>query len=283
MKKLLLYLFLITSCIAYSQRNVETAKMQMEKGKRLLQEDPCNSSGLIWIKAALKNDSYYKDEVNRFINNCDKISLEEIKFILSENNNSYQALPILKDLINKNPNSEELNYLMAKMYFLHNNFGEVPKHIDIAINSDPGNLEYRWIRGKSLALGTSLFKDLKKSVRDLKFLMEKSGKTAKSLFLISIAQYKIAKNFQLASFHNDHNKLNFTDNYDSTKAKKKESLQNAVKYYEYSKTAYNDYKVISNYKNVEYQVTNSDIGMSSYDPENIDRNIEEINKKISEL
>lgn len=189
MKRILLIAVLFISIVSYSQRN-GTAQEQIEAGKVLLSnEDPCNYTGILWVKAALKQEPK-NNEANALLKKCNdyKLNVEakqlfkEVKYDL-DNNYSSNILSKLKKIVKIDSLNEEAIFLYGKLKTKKGFLNEGIKYLTKAIELNPNNPKYYWFRSQAeankglrnheLELGTE------KAITDIDIMINLGAKSVK--------------------------------------------------------------------------------------------------------
>ncbi len=189
MKRILFITALFISIVSYSQRN-GTAQEQIEAGKVLLSnEDPCNYTGILWIKSALKQEPN-NIEANNLIKKCDNYKLnveakqlfKEVKYDL-DNNYSSNILSKIKKIVKIDSLNEEALFLYGKLKTQKGFLNEGLKYLTKAIELNPKQPKYYWFRSQAeankglrnheLELGTE------KAITDIDIMISLDAKSVK--------------------------------------------------------------------------------------------------------
>ena len=164
--KNLLYTLLLISSIAFAQQTPESC---LEKAKPYLAKDACNGTGIAWVKGALKLDPD-NAEAERLLKKCADGEINEAMATLRQEPGNKFALGVLSRYEPQYP-SEELYYRLAKGYSQQNTGAVITKYISKAIESNPNNEEYRWIRFRSFMDGNTSIEDYERAIADLEYLI----------------------------------------------------------------------------------------------------------------
>lgn len=194
MKKLL-FLFCLLSLPAMAQRHASAAD-QLKTAKTYLIKEPCSSTGITWLNEVLKKEPNNREAL-ALRSNCSNFQLAQAKELLQQDPKSYKARGILQELLKEDPESEELNYLIAKLDLERMGGNEYSlAHIAKAIQQNPDNTEYRWIRARSLMVGEPSREDMELASRDLNYMAENGAGTAKVYANIALTEKLLAQDWK---------------------------------------------------------------------------------------
>ncbi|HIB37963.1 hypothetical protein [Mesonia sp.] len=102
------------------------------------------------------------------------------------------AVKNIDEVLNEDPTNEKANYLRALAHLEGGGYRYATKRITKAIEQNPTNIEYRWIRIKSLMNSHSEIEQWQMAVNDLNFLLNKEDRKAKVLANLSFAEMQLA-------------------------------------------------------------------------------------------
>lgn len=229
-KTLLLITFLVFSMAGFTQQTVESS---LKNAKKYLSNDPCNSTGIVWAKSALKLEPGNKEALE-LIDGCDNIEMAESKAVLKENPNDFSATRTLEKLLKKQPNDEEMNYLVANSYLQDSPSHIVQKYISKAIKANPGNLDYRWIRVRCKMMSYSNLDDYELAVQDLNFMITNGAKSAKIYAYLSAAEREMGDAWRYKAVSQNNG---WKDDNGKQVSEKKQNETKALEHYKKAKEA----------------------------------------------
>ena len=187
--KNLLYTLLLIGSVGFAQQTPESC---LEKAKPYLAKDACNGTGIAWVKGALKLDPD-NAEAGRLIDACDRVKLDKAQNLLQQDPASYEAKNLLSDLLEKDENNEQLNYLLAKVYMEQTGANAKSERlISKALESSPTKLEYLWMRVSCNLNGNKNQESFKTAIADLNKIIAIEPGNAKALANLSIANRELA-------------------------------------------------------------------------------------------
>lgn len=193
--KRIFYTFLITLLIGLSAnaQSENKAKEDLERAKPFLLKDDCNSTGISWVKSALKRDSN-NIEAQELLNKCTDSRYDSAISILKENPTDFKAIGELEKLVELDRyNTEETNFLLAKSLLEKNGANHyVHTYITKAISFNPNNNEYRWIRTRCNLTSSSTGEDFTQAITDLTFMTENGAESAKVYANLGLANQELA-------------------------------------------------------------------------------------------
>lgn len=190
--KILLLLLLLPITI---QAVAQSAEEQIERGKSFLQNDPCNYTGLSWIEGALKSDPE-NQEAKTLIENCYEIKRVKARQLLTERPDNSEGKRLAEELVAKYPKDEEFNYLLAKAYMVDRPNHIAKSYISAAIEANPTNPEYRWIRVRCNMLSSSRLEDFQVACDDLNSMIQNGAESAKVYANLSEAEFHLANQWK---------------------------------------------------------------------------------------
>ena len=231
MKKLLLLLFIFLSFYGFAQSSL--AKEQFNNSTRYLIDNPCDATGLMWAKAAASNDENYSNYLNNILSNCDRFKYDKAIQILNEDSTSFKAQEYLTDLLSKKPNDEELNYLLAKISIDRSGGNHIAaKYISNAIQINPSNIEYRWIRFRSTPVHNRIEESLQLAKRDLEYIIENGKDNSKVNYYLGTVNNGLGDYWFYKPLSVD---FSYNDSFDDQENEEKSNKIKALEYYKIAK------------------------------------------------
>lgn len=200
MNKIIQIIALMIVFVCSAQR---TAADHLEKAILLLSNDPCDATGLAWVKGALKLDPKNTEAIV-LRRNCTFIKVAEAKEVLASKPNNPAARVIIENAIKEDSyfDTEENNLFVATALM------ERPNHvaemyIDKLIEFNPNNTNYRWMRVQC-NIYTEKHDDLIMAISDLNFIIEKSGPSYNAVYQLADAHYDLAEFYRLVDEKNKY-------------------------------------------------------------------------------
>lgn len=193
MKNLLfITLFLVVIPLA-AQR---TAADHLSKALPLLKDDPCNTTGIAWVKGALQVEPDNTEAI-ALRRKCTSIKVTEAKKILSTTPTNPSARVALENAIKEDVyfDTEENNLLIATALMERPNH-VAERYVDKLIGFSPSNIEYRWMRVRCNA-NLDFLDDMLVAVSDLNFIIENSTITYKATKLLVDIHYELSNKYRL--------------------------------------------------------------------------------------
>jgi len=193
--KRIFYTFLITFFIGLSAnaQAENKANEDLERAKPFLLNGDCNSTGISWVKSALKRDSN-NVEAQELLNKCNDSKYDNAISILKENPTDFKAIRELEKLVELDKyNTEETNFLLAKSLLEKNGANHyVHTYITKAISFNQNNNEYRWIRTRCNLTSSSNGDDFSQAISDLTLMTENGAESAKVYANLGLAHQELA-------------------------------------------------------------------------------------------
>lgn len=232
-KSLLLITLLLVSTVQ-AQRTVEEG---FKNANPYLEKDPCNYNGILWIKGVLKIDPN-NTEAKKIIKKCDDSKFNTALAALKSNIKDYNAKNTLSDAVSTDEeyNTEEANYLLAKANLENGVSHIVKKYISKAIDLNPNNMDYRWIRVRCNMVFNASTDFFKEATSDLNYMIANGVTSAKIYSALAIAEYELASS--IYRFTRVETNDSFTDSKTSENNQRKAILEETILHYNYSKKSY---------------------------------------------
>ncbi len=193
MNKIIQIIALMIVFVCSAQR---TADDHLRKALPLLVNDPCNTTGIAWVKGALELEPNNVEAI-AIRRNCTSIKVTQAKEILSNTPTNPSARVTLENAIKEDVyfDTEENNLLIATA--LMGRPGHVAeRYVDKLIVFNPDNIEYRWMRVRCNA-NLDFFDDMLVAISDLNFIIENSTITYKATKLLVDIHYELSNKYRL--------------------------------------------------------------------------------------
>ena len=193
MKRILL-IGAIALC-SFSLKAQQTAQSSLEKAKKYLASDPCNSTGLAWAKGALKLEPN-NVEAKSLIKKCEDQQLDKAISTLKQDPSNYKATQVIEKILKDDSENEELNYLVANSYLQKSPSWKVKKHIEKAIDANPNKEEYRYIRVRCNMMMDADASSYREALEDIHFIQKSSGDTGQLYAYEAVAERELAESLE---------------------------------------------------------------------------------------
>lgn len=106
--------------------------------------------------------------------------------------NNTQVTMRLDKILELDPDNATANYLRAQSHMEARGYANARKNIDKAIQANPANLEYRWVRVKALLVGSASAEDFALAARDLNFMANNGKAIGKVYANLVVAETELA-------------------------------------------------------------------------------------------
>jgi hypothetical protein len=133
-------------------------------------------------------------------------------------------------------NTEEANYLLAKANLENGVSHIVKKYISKAIELNPNNMDYRWIRVRCNMIMNASSDSYKQAVSDLNFMIAGGTQTAKVYSTLARAEYELANS--IYRYTNVETNNSYTDTKTAENNQRKAILEESLLHYNNSKQNY---------------------------------------------
>lgn len=187
MKKLTILLLLIGG-IAYpqfgdllkKQSKKLKEKTNLEKAWYYLESSPCDFTGMEWLDEELKGNPESK-EVLSLKKRCYQHRYDSAYEAFQKNNSDVSAITTLSDVMNSDPSfgDEKINYEVAVALLERGDYKKINEFISRAINFNPTNMDYRWIRVRSNMTSSSHKKEFEQAIEDMEFMKANGANTGR--------------------------------------------------------------------------------------------------------